>query len=688
MASSQLFLSQLGTIDSMKSILTQSALDVLYEKFHIPDIVHHELPGLNDRIRSSPTEIDMFAFIHHADPTKGNQNNDVQDGRVPVVNEESGDVVVADQIEGGDHVIQDEWVDFVRIEDEVPAAAAAEKAKVSRKKRKELFERSTLNVKVGVTAAATVPFVTSSVSLTPEREGVGRIDSTTRAHLHPLIMSTAVDTMVAANISSILVPRVGDELVHASIFTHFASVGTVGPDVARPSQPVGTELSAYSFYVSHDIDSEMLRQIYVPKWDVLNESALDDSDMVARQTCLGTEVRMRLEHTLREKKRLKGIFNKQVDLLKERNAKIANLKAQLYLREVGELDGLKERNVALEGQVVAFDSADAAKGAELASLTAQTAKLTQDLSELGYKLFKEHIEAVQDEQVRVLSEKMVGLDSELMDYLTTLGKAISRAIDKGMHDGLAASIDHGKAGRGFADVAAYDPFVKANFVSAVNALRAIDFPLLAQLASQKDASITDIMGSLNLEGPAAETPKAGQLQPSSEQLMLLIHRLEDQMVIGDISLSFSLDVVHSRVKRIRGYAAFQRLSIFEAMIPLIEPLSSENLIGESSISRAPATATTTALSTTFIQTNFVPSVLVADHGALYAGSSTKVPPSPKIVFEKEELDTTPEHTGPFELVASFVGIPSLHRGHMRPFCGGCLYLSNLDYTLVWPLYDT
>nr|GFB11952.1 hypothetical protein [Tanacetum cinerariifolium] len=42
-------------IDNMKSILSQSALDVLCEKFHIPDTVHPELTGHNDRIRNSPT---------------------------------------------------------------------------------------------------------------------------------------------------------------------------------------------------------------------------------------------------------------------------------------------------------------------------------------------------------------------------------------------------------------------------------------------------------------------------------------------------------------------------------------------------------------------------------------------------------------------------------------------------------
>ncbi|GJQ97573.1 ribonuclease H-like domain-containing protein, partial [Tanacetum coccineum] len=38
----------------MKSVLTQSTLDALCERFHIPDVVHPELPGHNDRIRNSP----------------------------------------------------------------------------------------------------------------------------------------------------------------------------------------------------------------------------------------------------------------------------------------------------------------------------------------------------------------------------------------------------------------------------------------------------------------------------------------------------------------------------------------------------------------------------------------------------------------------------------------------------------
>nr|GEX27422.1 hypothetical protein [Tanacetum cinerariifolium] len=83
------------------------------------------------------------------------------------------------------------------------------------------------------------------------------------------------------------------------------------------------------------------------------------------------------------------------------------------------------------------------------------------------------------------------------------GGAIGRAIDKGMQGGLAAGIDHGKAGRGLTDVPAYDPSTEANYLSAMSALRSVNFPLLAQLKSRKDASIADIMVVVAMTG----TPK-------------------------------------------------------------------------------------------------------------------------------------------------------------------------------------
>nr|GEY24547.1 hypothetical protein [Tanacetum cinerariifolium] len=278
----------MGTIDDMKSSLTQSALDALCEKFHIPGPVHPELPG----------QMDLFAFINHADPTKVRiGEREVREGEVPLLESSGGRVVslAGNPVDAG----------IIRIEDEVPATVA-DKAKRSMKKRKAtegasgsnlppkklradhgtsgagassggksvaalqgLLERSTLLVEVGVTAVATLPFVTSFVSLTLERVGGGRTDYVTgpicvlsTQWRDPLIMTTFVATTVVADTSSISVPRAGDEPVHASIFADSTSVGTVGPDFAGPSHPAGTELSTDTFYISQDMDSETLRQIY------------------------------------------------------------------------------------------------------------------------------------------------------------------------------------------------------------------------------------------------------------------------------------------------------------------------------------------------------------------------------------------------------------------------------------------
>ncbi|GJR60721.1 hypothetical protein Tco_1502883, partial [Tanacetum coccineum] len=260
----------------------------------------------------------------------------------------------------------------------------------------------------------------------------------------------------------------------------------------------------------------------------------------------------------------------------------------------------------------------------------------------SYRLFKEQIDVVQDEQVKVISDKVAGLDVELigmalhldeefyphflttiagrrwilghplrlvvmkclqsLEYLAALRGAIRRAIDKGMQDGLAIA------------------------------------------ASQKDASIADIMGLFHLDGPAAETLEADQLQPSLEQLMLPIHRLEDQVVIRETSLSFSLDVVHSLVQRIRGDVASQRLSISDAMVPLIELLSAENLVGEASTSGVSVVvAATTALSTTFVKASSVPPIPVSDHEVADTEAQAGTSFSHKIIFEEETLETSPEN---------------------------------------------
>ncbi|GKA96972.1 hypothetical protein Tco_0824866 [Tanacetum coccineum] len=211
----------MGTIDSMKSVLTLSALDALCEKYHIPDVVYPELPGRKDRICNSSTgkidvysrffdfanyriplsqflvdilayfrinlsqlsviaaakvshfeilchihgfvptvEMDLFAFINHADPTKvriGEQ--EVAEGEVPLLeltrgrvvpfasvndqenvnvnddlNERDGDAAETNQIEQGEHVVDVGGIDVVA--DNEVQAIVADKPQRVRKNRK------------------------------------------------------------------------------------------------------------------------------------------------------------------------------------------------------------------------------------------------------------------------------------------------------------------------------------------------------------------------------------------------------------------------------------------------------------------------------------------------------------------------------------------------------------------------
>nr|GFB72666.1 hypothetical protein [Tanacetum cinerariifolium] len=79
-------------------------------------------------------------------------------------------------------------------------------------------------------------------------------------------------------------------------------------------------------------------------------------------------------------------------------------------------------------------------------------------------------------------------------------------------------IDHGRKWRSLTDVAAYNPSAEANFNSVLQELRELDYPLLSKLKSHKDASVEDIMNLLHLEGPLADAPGMGDLQPDIEQL--------------------------------------------------------------------------------------------------------------------------------------------------------------------------
>nr|GEX57115.1 hypothetical protein [Tanacetum cinerariifolium] len=135
------------------------------------------------------------------------------------------------------------------------------------------------------------------------------------------------------------------------------------------------------------------------------------------------------------------------------------------------------------------------------------------------------------------------------EYMSALRAAISKAVEKGMQEGLFAGITHGVEGRKLADVTAYDPSAKADYLSALERLQNVNFSLIEELKSNKDA--TD----------GSYPPFSGSTRRSRFCFIL------------------SLDVSYSRVKKIRENIASHVSALHGVFVPLSEPLSIAALEG-------------------------------------------------------------------------------------------------------------
>nr|GEU57422.1 hypothetical protein [Tanacetum cinerariifolium] len=461
-------------------------------------------------------------------------------------------------------------------------------------------------------------------------------DSIIRSDVVPSMMTEAVVTSHAVDIPP--VPKMGVKVtspVRASLFQDSDSTKIVKADTAGPSYSVWKDLSMGS----RELNSETLHQIFVSQWNLLNDSLLDEYDV-------SREFVDHLAPLTFEHKRLESECEKQAELLKLRDAKIESLKARFPLKETkavkavhlrarvsafevtkkkhaNEIDALKQKNVALENEkgsldekVIELQSLVSTKDLELKELNAVVSSLRSQKDGLVSQAHELEVTCFG------LRERLPGYEN-LMDRLeefrcSAKRASISRSIKKGMQDGLAVGINHGREGRSLIDVAAYNPFAEANFNSALQELRELDYRLLAKLKSHKDASVEDIMNLLRLEGPLADAPGMGDLQHDIEQLKIR----ENIMVV--------------------------RFDLLDVWTPLSEPMSIQNLIGEASTSASVPAATTTTLSSTFASASSIPPITVDDYEIVHADGQESPQGNVQgdvatVEFKKEDLDTTLEH---------------------------------------------
>ncbi|GJZ11191.1 hypothetical protein Tco_0545950 [Tanacetum coccineum] len=268
-----------------------------------------------------------------------------------------------------------------------------------------LFAGAVQNAEVRGEPLPTLPFVTSSVSATLEREDEGHTDSVTGLNLQTIsapqrfVISSDSSQHSCANIAeaevnsfsrpSVLVITaativtstanptvvVKEKVVEPSLFT--ADSSSAGG--ADPNAGIFLDLTGSDFLVSGvrtviDLDTD-LQKVYVPRWSVTNGSRLDDGRVcrkmvdefappkffasvrgmehdqlftkfnvgAACQMSLSAEVRMRAEYNIKEKRRLMSAVDKKDELLKVREREIENLKAKLLLKEAEAAEAIRLR---------------------------------------------------------------------------------------------------------------------------------------------------------------------------------------------------------------------------------------------------------------------------------------------------------------------------------------------------------
>ncbi|GKB39632.1 hypothetical protein Tco_0884574 [Tanacetum coccineum] len=559
----------------------------------------------------------------------------------------------------------------------------------------------------GPSPIPTLPFVTSSVSATPERENENPAYSVTGPNLRTIsapqrfVISSDSShhsgaNIVEAEVDSII--RSSTPIIATVVTTTINDVATAKETPVKPSlfgagssSAGGTDPTpgGFSDVSGSDFLIGGIRTVVEPDFDLQKFFAsirgMEHDQLftkfnvgAARQVSLSAEVRMRAEYNIKEKRKLRAVaeageairlrteaskfevieksLRDEVESLKERNTTLEKEKSMLDVRvsDLAATVKVKEQEAADSDAMVTAVKLQNDKLADQVHVLEVTCSGLRDQI-LTYERLKEQFEEFQDVQMRMVGDKLAKLEVDLSEmtlhfedkfyphlvttiagrrwllthglklfltkclnsseYLSALGSAISRAIEKGMQDGLAAGIEHGVHGRSLEDLVAYNPSAEEDYNAALQELRLVDFALLAELKSHKDASTEIIMKRLRLESPLVDAPRMSDLQPDGDQLMVPIHRSEDQAVLGSTSLSFALSVSHDRVERIRKNIAEHRSALAGVYVPLVEPLSVQNLTGAAGTSDVlpTAVATTTALSTTFASAITVPSVSVDDY---------------------------------------------------------------------------
>ncbi|GKC94440.1 hypothetical protein Tco_1159882 [Tanacetum coccineum] len=675
-------------------------------------------------------EMDLLSFIQTANPTKvrvGERKHDEDEpklldatiGRVvqllqimPARGESElednmdklfGKGGSGDQVEQGDSASggQGVGIQFVsdatkQLRDDHGTLSGASVGGKSRSVVQRLLTRAVQNAKVRGEIVPTLPFVTSSVSATPEREDETHTDSVAGTNLQTFgppprfvissnsshhfdanVAEAEVDSIVRSSAPVMTTATIVTTTVLKETFVK-PSLFAAGSSSAGGNEPIlggFSDLTGNDFLVGgiHTVinpDSD-LEKVYVSRWNVTNGSHLDDGGVrcemidefaplkffvsirgmehdqiftefnvgAARQMSLSAEVRMRTKYNIKEKRRLKSIVDEQTEVLKAREKEIEDLRAQLLLKETETAEAIRLHAKVSQCKVVERMEHEVANlDAQVIAIKLQSDNQAHQEKVTVYEDYMSQLEKFQDEWMRVVNDKFNKLYTDFVE--------IALHLEEKFYSHLLMTI----AGRRWLltygmKLAIVKCLHSPEYLSALGVaiskaiekrkmeLQDVNISLLAELKSNKDASVETLMGILRLEETLDERLGLNEAQPHVNQPMVPIHHSLNQTIVSATGLSFSLDVSHNRVQKIRDNIANHRSALCDMFVPLVEPLSSAALEGTEGTSGA-APDTTTNLSTTYASASSILPISTDDYVVVHAdsqeGAGADVNPLPNV----------------------------------------------------------
>ncbi|GJW80204.1 hypothetical protein Tco_0144179 [Tanacetum coccineum] len=383
------------------------------------------------------------------------------------------------------------------------------------------------------------------------------VDSLVRSAAPIMTEATTVATVattvaIPANVSK------DKSAPHPSIFGSSSSSEKTDRTLSLFTRRSGSGFDAGSIRAEEAMGAG-LEETYVPEWTVTRGFELNDGRLcanmidhftppaffktvrgmeheqlftefnvsAARNLSLSSEVRMRAEYNILEKRKWRSLAEEKDILLEAKDKEIEDLKSQLLKAKEESAEVAQ-----LRAQVSGLEATENSLRGEVASTKDHNVLLEQECNSLKLKQLRdirisprfddvvaEHLRWLLTHGMKLLVVKCLNST----EYMEALGHAFGRAIEKGMQEGLAAGIEHGQAGRCLTDLEAYIPSTEADFNSAIRDLRDRNFPLLQELSNKKDASTWDIMDLLRLDDAVAETLGLTDLQPDVSQLMTYLY---------------------------------------------------------------------------------------------------------------------------------------------------------------------